>query len=155
MLSWVRIVVTLGVVIVALLLWQRGYLLQEPAASIIWSTESEVDTAGFHVYRATSEEGPYERVTEELIPSAGDPFTGSNYQFRDREVERGVTYYYQLEELETTGRFNRLPDTTSYSVPTELNWLVVAGLLAPLLVVWLLPGPAQDRRPVASREPLA
>lgn len=115
-------------------------------ALILWSTESEVETAGFHVFRATSPDGPYEQVTTDLIPSAGDPFSGGSYRFTDREVKLGQTYYYQLEELELTGNFIRLDETITYRPAPAPNWIVVLPLLAGLLLIWLLP----DRRPAAA-----
>lgn len=138
--SMLRVVATLLVIGAAALLWFQGALTETPEALITWSTESEVDTAGFHVYRATVPEGPYEKVTERLITSAGDPFTGSSYEFRDPTVTSGTTYYYQLEELETTGNFNRLEDTVEYRATLAPNWILVSVLLVALLFIWLIPG---------------
>ena len=151
-----RLVATITIVIATLLLWFQGYLTQKPEAIITWSTESEVNTAGFHVYRATKEEGPYEKVSETLIPSIGDPFTGGEYEFRDFNIESSTTYFYQLEELETTGNFIRLPDTVRfeakggiYGLLDTINWNISSILLFLLLLVWLWPN-----RPQGEKEPI-
>ena len=141
-----RFVATTIIIVAAFLLWSQGYLTQKPEAIITWSTESEVGTAGFHVYRANQEDGPYEKVTQNLIESKGDPFTGGEYEFRDLNVQAGQTYFYQLEELETTGNFTRLPDTVRfeardgiYGLIDNINWNVLSILLLILLLIWLWP----------------
>jgi hypothetical protein len=145
-----RVLATVLVLGAAAALWASGTLMQTPEAIITWSTESEVNTAGFHVYRAAQPDGPYERVTTELIPSSPDAFTGGEYEFRDPAIEAGNTYYYQLEELETTGNFTRLPDVVEYAARSEPNWVVVVALVAVLMLVWLLPGPARRKDAVST-----
>ncbi|MGB0385207.1 MAG: hypothetical protein ACPGWR_10320 [Ardenticatenaceae bacterium] len=153
-----RFLATIVIFVAAILLWSQGYLTLKPEAIITWSTESEVNTAGFEVYRATQEEGPYQKVTEALIPSKGDPFTGGEYEFRDHNIESGTTYFYQLEELETSGKFSRLPDTVRfegksglYGLIDTINWNILSILLIFLLVVWLWP----DRSQPAASIPLS
>ncbi len=145
-----RLLATALILGVAAFLWVSGTLLRTPEAVITWSTESEVNTAGFHVYRATEADGTYERVSTELIPASQDAFTGGEYEFRDPTVTAGNTYYYQLEELETTGAFTRLPDTVEFQAKQEPNWTVAAALLTGLALVWLLPGPARRKEPVTT-----
>lgn len=149
-----RLILTALLAVVAVGLGATGYLSERPEAIINWSTESEVDTAGFHVYRATSEAGPYERVTTTLIPSSGDPFSGAEYEFRDANIESNRSYFYQLEELETTGTFTRLPDTVRFESPSGplamlsyFNWNVITVLIGLFALVWLLPGPHRPRAP--------
>ncbi len=73
-----------------------------------WSTESEMNTAGFNLYRGESPDGPFTvRVNEQLIPASPDPLAGGRYRFVDRTARPGVTYYYQLEEVERDGAVNR------------------------------------------------
>ncbi len=134
-----RLILSALILGAAVWLWQAGLLFNEPQVIVTWSTESEVETAGFHVYRADTEDGSYERVSERLIPSGGDPFSGDEYTFVDQDVEAGGAYFYQLEELETTGNFTRLPDTVRAEAGAEPRWLWVAALAMPLLLVWLLP----------------
>jgi len=69
-----------------------------------WETGSELDNLGFRLYRALSWEGPYESVTEELVAGLGSSPEGARYSYLDRKLENGVTYFYQLEDVETTGR---------------------------------------------------
>ena len=64
-----------------------------------WRTESEVGSLGFHIYRASRKNGPYERVTSELIQGMGSSSATQDYSFTDRNVERGSSYWYKLEDV--------------------------------------------------------
>ncbi len=73
------------------------------AVEVTWETGSELDNLGFHLHRAMSAEGPYERITPSVIPGLGNSPVGARYSYRDEGLANGVTYYYQLEDIETTG----------------------------------------------------
>lgn len=68
-----------------------------------WSTASELENFGFDVYRSTSEEGPFERITESPIPGAGTVDEPSRYVFEDESIEPGVVYYYYVESISMAG----------------------------------------------------
>ncbi len=69
-----------------------------------WETGSELNNLGFHLYRATLEEGPYERITASPIPGLGSSPAGARYSYRDSGLTNGVAYFYKLEDIETTGK---------------------------------------------------
>jgi hypothetical protein len=106
----VKILVAVRLVIVAAglsLIWPLAAMAQEPTpvASVViveWTTESEVDVAGFNLYRSESPDGPYVKVNTALIPGASDP-----------NVVDGHTYYYKLEDVELGG-------TTTLHGPIEV-----------------------------------
>lgn len=83
-------------------------IIQNEAIVIKWSTESEVETLGFHVLRAEFEDGPFERITTALIPSQGSGSMGSEYEFVDRNVEKGNEYWYKIEQLGVNGQIQML-----------------------------------------------
>jgi hypothetical protein len=68
-----------------------------------WSTASEVDNFGFDIYRSTSEEGPFERITGQPLPGAGTVDEPRYYEYRDEAIEPGVTYYYYVESISVDG----------------------------------------------------
>jgi hypothetical protein len=76
----------------------------DSAVEMTWETASELRNLGFHLHRAESKEGPYERITPFLIPGLGSSPTGARYRYRDDDVRNGRIYYYELEDVETTGR---------------------------------------------------
>ena len=72
-----------------------------------WSTETEMNTAGFNLYRGEAPDGPFDvRVNDQIIAPAQDPMLGGKYQFVDQTARPGVTYYYQLQEVEKNGSVN-------------------------------------------------
>lgn len=72
--------------------------------TITWKTESEIDNAGFNLYRSTSENGEYIKINEALIPSRGSATQSATYEFADRDVKNRETYYYKLEDVDTNGQ---------------------------------------------------
>ena len=70
---------------------------------LTWETESEIDNAGFNIYRAEAEDGEYIKINASLIPARGSVAQGEAYTFVDRSVERGKTYYYKLEDIDLSG----------------------------------------------------
>jgi hypothetical protein len=79
----------------------------ERSVVLEWQTASELNNLGFHLYRALSADGPYERITASPIPGLGNSPVGARYTHLDRGLENGVTYYYELEDIETTGATKR------------------------------------------------
>ena len=77
---------------------------RDGAIELRWETGSELDNLGFHLYRSTAASGPYERITGTVIPGLGSSPAGARYTYRDTGLTNGVTYFYRLEDIETTGR---------------------------------------------------
>lgn len=75
---------------------------EEPAPlenSLKWTTASEVDNFGFHIYRATSEDGPFERMTTDPIPGAGTIDEPQHYLWVDDTIEPDQAYWYYIESI--------------------------------------------------------
>ena len=72
-----------------------------------WATASEVDTAGFNIYRSDHPDLEFVQLNHELIPASQQPLTGGIYFYLDEEVIPGNTYYYQLEDVDMNGLVNR------------------------------------------------
>ena len=68
-----------------------------------WTTATEVDNAGFHLWRSDRANGEYARITDALIPAEGGPVFGADYTFDDENVTPGTSYFYQLEDIDTAG----------------------------------------------------
>jgi parallel beta-helix repeat protein len=80
---------------------------RDRVVDLSWTTASELSNLGFNLYRADAAGGPYTRITSSLIPGLGSSPTGRSYAYRDSGLENGRTYYYELEDVETTGRTER------------------------------------------------
>jgi PKD repeat protein len=68
-----------------------------------WETGSETDNEGFNVLRGTDPAGAFAAINPSLIPADGGPAFGAEYEFIDDGVSPGVTYYYKLEDIDTSG----------------------------------------------------
>jgi hypothetical protein len=66
-----------------------------------WTTQSEVNSAGFHILRAENPDGEFERVTREMIPGQGNSSSLTQYSFSDAHVGWEKTYYYKIHEIST------------------------------------------------------
>ena len=108
-------------------------------ATVQWDTSTEVNTAGFYLYRSTSPDGEFILVNKEgeLIPSRGNALSGATYEFTDENVMPGETYYYVVEEMEYDLTSHRYDDEMiSYAVPRIQWWAIV------LVALSLFIGPA-------------
>ena len=115
---------------------------------IEWSTETEMNTAGFNLYRSESAGGPFDvKVNEQLVPPATDPLTGGQYQYIDKTARSGVTYYYRLEEVERNGGTNNFgPISVDAGGLVWWHVLVLVGLAAAIVALWLMGGRREARK---------
>jgi hypothetical protein len=70
---------------------------------LTWSTETEIDNAGFNILRAKAEDGDYVKINAALIPTKGSATEGAAYEFIDTDVKNKKTYYYKLEDIDING----------------------------------------------------
>ena len=68
-----------------------------------WSTESEIDNAGFNIYRSESADGEYIKINNSLILAEGSSTQGASYEFTDNDVTNRKTYFYKLEDIDLNG----------------------------------------------------
>lgn len=68
-----------------------------------WETASEIDNAGFHLWRGEAGGSDSGQITETLILATGSPIEGAEYSYEDMDAAPGVTYLYELEDIDTNG----------------------------------------------------
>jgi hypothetical protein len=68
-----------------------------------WSTEAEIDNAGFNIYRSETEDGEYTQINTSLISAQGLSTHGASYEFVDENVKNRKTHYYKLEDIDLNG----------------------------------------------------
>jgi hypothetical protein len=68
-----------------------------------WSTEAEINNAGFNLYRAETEDGEYTQITTSLITAQGFSTQGESYEYVDTGLKNRKTYYYKLEDIDLNG----------------------------------------------------
>jgi len=76
---------------------------EEMANTLKWTTASEVDNFGFDIYRALSEDGPFDRLTTEPLAGAGTTDEPQKYVFVDEEIDPSRDYFYYIESISLGG----------------------------------------------------
>ena len=104
--------------------------------TVQWETATEVNTVGFNLYRANSKAGPYVKVNTTLIPASGSQLTGSSYKYEDTGVQPGQVYYYQLEDIESSGKATR-QEPIAVTVASALEPITAAIILVAVAVLML------------------
>ena len=74
------------------------------AVVLTWTTESEVDNAGFNVRRSEKRASGFTLLNPALIAGAGTTGERQMYTFTDTSAKPGVEYYYQIEEVAFDGK---------------------------------------------------
>ena len=75
---------------------------------VTWTTESEVDNAGFNLRRSLTRESGYTLLNPVLIAGAGTTGERQTYTFIDTSAKPGVEHYYQIEEVSFGGKAETL-----------------------------------------------
>jgi hypothetical protein len=71
---------------------------------IEWETGSEINTAGYYLYRVVDSAGRLEQVNRNMVPALIEKRQGGAYQVVDNGVAAGSTNRYVLVEVETRGK---------------------------------------------------
>jgi hypothetical protein len=88
---------------------------------LVWVTESEIENAGFNIYRAETEDGTYVQLSASLIPAQGTATSGATYTYADRDVVNRRTYFYKLEDIDVNG-------VTTFHGPVSATPLFIYGI---------------------------
>ena len=68
-----------------------------------WTTESEVDNAGFYIYRSETNEGEFKVVNPAMIQGAGTTGKRNEYSWTDTTAKPNTVYYYRIEDVSHAG----------------------------------------------------
>jgi hypothetical protein len=94
---------------------------QSDAVQVTWETASELNNAGFNLYRALAVDG--ERTLLAYTPSAAPGSgAGAAYSVHDADVAAGQTYWYWLEAVDVSGAASlHGPVSVAVQMPTAVN----------------------------------
>jgi outer membrane protein assembly factor BamB len=74
------------------------------SVTLAWETASEIENAGFNLYRSEFKNSGYMQINKQLIMAKGSAVQGADYVFIDNNVKNGRTYYYKLEDIDNAGK---------------------------------------------------
>ena len=106
---------------------------------VTWETVSEIDNAGFNLYRGTSDDGSDRTLLVSIPSQAPGSSQGASYSYGDTAVQDGQTYYYWLESIDLNGVATMHgPVSVVFTVPTavtlsEMAASPVAGSALPMV----------------------
>ena len=73
------------------------------AVVITWSTQSELNNAGFFIKRSQQTKGKFVVVNPTMIAGAGTTAEKQSYTYTDATAEPNIVYYYQIEDVSLDG----------------------------------------------------
>ena len=73
------------------------------AVVITWSTQSELNNAGFFIKRSQQRDGQFKVINATMVPGAGTTSEKQFYTFTDTTAQPNVVYYYQIEDVSLDG----------------------------------------------------
>lgn len=131
---------------------------------VAWETTSEIDNAGFHLYRGLTPEQPEQRLA--FVPSqAPGSSQGAAYTWFDADVAEGQTVWYWLSDESISGVSTwHGPVSVHVQAPTAVTTAGITSVASgngskpwayPVLAIWLSVGVSlwiAGRRPQRTRE---
>ena len=78
------------------------------AVVITWSTQSELNNAGFFIKRSQQRDGEFEIINATMIAGAGTTSEKQFYTYEDTTAQPNVVYYYQIEDVSLDGNHQTL-----------------------------------------------
>ena len=73
------------------------------AVVITWSTQSELNNAGFFIKRSQQKNGTFVVVNPTMVAGAGTTAEKQSYTYTDATADPNVIYYYQIEDVSLDG----------------------------------------------------
>ena len=73
------------------------------AAVITWSTQSELNNAGFFIKRSQQRDGQFKVINAAMVQGAGTTSEKQFYTYTDTTAQPNVVYYYQIEDVSLDG----------------------------------------------------
>ena len=73
------------------------------AVVITWSTQSELNNAGFFIKRSQQQDGEFKVINATMIAGAGTTSEKQTYTYTDTTAQPNVAYYYQIEDVSLDG----------------------------------------------------
>ena len=79
---------------------------------ITWSTQSELNNAGFFIKRSQQRDGQFQVINATMVAGAGTTSEKQFYTYTDSTAQPNVVYYYQIEDVSLDGNRQTLTHGT-------------------------------------------
>ena len=92
------------------------------AVVITWSTQSELNNAGFFIKRSQQRDGEFKVINATMVQGAGTSSEKQFYTYNDSTAQPNVVYYYQIEDVSLDGNRQTLTKGIRLKGPCECCW---------------------------------
>ena len=75
----------------------------EAGVVLKWTTESELDNAGFYILRSDTRNGEFNSINATMIQGAGTTSERHSYTWTDTTAKANTVYYYRIEDVSHAG----------------------------------------------------
>jgi hypothetical protein len=76
-----------------------------------WETKSEVESAGFNIFRSEQSDTGFVKLNKEPVPSAKWSARVRKYEYFDNTIDPCKSYYYYIDGISTNGESMRVSET--------------------------------------------
>ncbi|MBN1481655.1 T9SS type A sorting domain-containing protein [candidate division KSB1 bacterium] len=115
---------------IAVELQQFTAIMHQDKVLLSWTTQSEVDLAGFNIVRRDEQGDDFKRMNDCLIRSTGSSYAGAAYQYIDSTRTRGIcSYRLEIVKLNGTSEMSEMVTATTAiaverdNMPTDFSLL--------------------------------
>lgn len=116
-----------------------GILGRQQAEIVVkWDIYTGSYGSSLNLYRSENPVGEYVKINGGAIPSSTDQSNQGSYRYKDRDVIPGRIYYYQLEEITSSGVKNLYGPIEVEAIPGGTSEILLAITLLGLGVLGVL-----------------
>ena len=90
-------------------------------AVLSWTTESEIENAGFYIYRSETRYGKFKLINSTMIQGAGTTGERNEYSWTDTTIKQDTHYYYRIEDVSYAGVKKKVSTVSLRGVVTPRN----------------------------------
>ena len=80
----------------------------DAGVTLKWTTESELDNAGFYIYRSETRDRTFKVINPTMIQGAGTTSERNEYTWTDITAKPNTVYYYRIEDISHAGERKQL-----------------------------------------------
>lgn len=100
---------------------------QTAAGAVLnWTTESELDNAGFNILRSSTQTSDFKQVNTKLIAGAGTTGIRTEYTWTDTTAKTNTVYYYRIVDVSHAGESEELATVRLRGLVSATGKLITA-----------------------------
>ncbi|MBM3235709.1 hypothetical protein FJZ31_05375 [Candidatus Poribacteria bacterium] len=98
------------------------------SVKIFWEAESQQQNLGWNLYRSETKSGEFVKINGKVIKGAGTTAVPMEYSFVDKDVKKGKSYFYYLEDISFNGAKHRTDSIKIVLANKAISWGAIKHL---------------------------